>query len=124
MVGVRMKIRIQNSNNFLDVNVAHAYLLNNPDVFNKEAKPQLQEAINTNALRCDGCSKNLKGRGWIAINHRPMSARGFKEKLSVENKDTVIHYIDYELKDTWAMFLLCSDTREDCLKKWLDKRPR
>ena len=119
-----MKIRIQNSDKFLDVNVEHPYLLSNLDVFNKEARPQLLEAIHTNNLKCDGCGKLLKNREWICVYHRPMSAKIIKETYRFENKKTGEVYGggEIELKDTWAFFLFCFDTRTDCIGKWKDKR--
>ena len=120
----RMKIKIQDSDKFIDVAVEHPYLLGSPDVYERELKPKLQDIINRDNLKCSGCGKPLINRGWKCVNHRPMSAGGFKEKLRVENKDTAIHYIDYELKDMWAMFLFCFDTRADCISKWKDKRPK
>ena len=121
-----MKIKIQDSDNYLDVNVAHPYLLSNPDVNEREFKPKIQEIIDRDCLKCSGCGKELKGRGWIAVNHRPMSARVIKETYRVENESTgeVYGEGEIELKDKWAVFLFCFDTRESCLTKWKDKRPK
>lgn len=119
-----MKIRIQDSEDYLDINVTHPYLLSYSNVYEQELKPKLLEVIDRNNLKCSGCGKPLINRDWICINHRPISAGGFKEKIRVENNDNTIHYIDYELKDMWAMFLFCFDTRVDCINKWKDKRPK
>jgi hypothetical protein len=121
-----MKIRIQNSNKFIDVAVEHPYLLGSPDVYERELKPQLQDIINRDNLKCSGCGKPLINRDWICINHRPMSARVIKETLRVEDKNTgeVYGEGEIELKDMWAMFLFCFDTRADCINKWKDKRPK
>src|SRR3972149_9873157 len=115
-----MKIRIQNSNKFIDVGVEHPYLLSNPDVNERELKPKLVAVINRDNLKCDGCGKLLKNRGWICVNHRPMSARVIKETLRVEDNNTgdVYGMGECELKDTWALFLFCSDSAGDCINKW------
>lgn len=121
-----MKIRIQNSKKFIDVNVEHPYLLSNPEVYEKDFKPKLQEAIDKYDLKCDGCGKPLKNNGWICINHRPKSALSVKENLRIDNEETGEAYGEgeFELKDTWAVFIFCFDTREACITKWKDKRPK
>lgn len=123
---VRMKIRIQNSDRFLDINVEHPYLLGSPDVYERELKPQLQEIINRNNLKCSGCGKPLINNSWIGINHRPKSALKINETFKVENKNTGEVYGggEFELKDMWAIFLFCFDTRESCITKWKAKRPK
>ena len=121
-----MKIRIENSNKFIDVNVAHPYLLSNPDVNERELKPKIQEIINRDNLKCSGCGKLLINRDWICINHRPMSAMKVKETLRVEDKNIgdVYGKGEWELKNIWAVFLFCFDTRADCINKWKDKLPK
>lgn len=121
-----MKIRIQNSNKFIDVAVEHPYLLGSPDVYEKELKPQIETAINKYGLKCSGCGTPLKDKGWICINHRPMSARIVRETLRVEDKNTgdVYGEGEIELKDMWALFLFCYDTRESCINKWKANRPK
>jgi hypothetical protein len=118
-----MKIRIQDSDKFVDINVEHPNLLGNLEVYERELKPKLQEIINRDNLKCSGCGKLLKERDWICVSHRPMSAGQFKE-ISIETKKDVLHYLNYELKDVWALFLFCSDTRESCLTKWNSIRPK
>jgi hypothetical protein len=121
-----MRIRIQNSNKFIDVNVEHPYLLSNPDVNERELKPKLMDVINRDNLKCDGCGKPLINRGWICVNHRPKSALNMKETYRVEDDNTgeVYGEGEFELKDMWAMFLFCFDTRADCINKWKDTRPK
>lgn len=121
-----MKIRIQNSNKFIDVNVEHPYLLSSPDVNERELKPKLIEVIDRDNLKCSGCGKPLKNRGWICVNHRPKSALNIKETYRIEDNNTgeVYGEDEFELKDMWAIFLFCFDTRADCLTKWKDKRPK
>ncbi len=121
-----MKIRIQDSNKFIDVDVAHPYLLGDVNVYERELKPKIQEIIDRDNLKCSGCGKPLKNNGWICINHRPKSALNMKETYRVEDENTgeVYGEGEFELKDMWAMFLFCFDTRESCLTKWKDKRPK
>ena len=125
-VVIRMKIKIQDSNKFIDVDVAHPYLLGDVNVYERELKPKIQEIIDKNNLKCSGCGKPLINRGWICVNHRPKSARIVRETLRVEDKNTgeVYGEGEFELKDMWAMFLFCFDTRADCINKWKDKRPK
>jgi hypothetical protein len=40
-----MKIRIQDSNKFIDVDVAHPYLLGDVNVYERELKPKIQEVV-------------------------------------------------------------------------------
>jgi hypothetical protein len=118
-----MRIRIQNSNKFIDVNVEHPYLLSNPDVNERELKPKLMDVINRDNLKCDGCGKPLINRGWICVNHRPKSALNMKETYRVEDDNTgeVYGSGEWELKNTWALFLFCSDTAGDCLVAYFDE---
>jgi hypothetical protein len=55
-----------------------------------------------------------------------MSARIVKETLRVEDKNTgeVYGEGEFELKDMWALFLFCYDTRESCINKWKSHRPK
>lgn len=124
--GDKMKIRIQNSEKYLDVNVEHPYLLGNPDICKRELTPKLQVIIKANDLKCDGCGMLLKNKGWVAVNHRPKSARVVKETYRVENKSTgeVWGEGEFMIKDIWAVFLFCSDTCGDCISKWKDNRPK
>ena len=109
---------IQDSNKFIDVAVKHPYLLGNPDVNEREFKPKIQEVIDRDNVKCSGCGKELKCIGWIAVNHRPMSAKKIKETYRVDNESTGEVYGEgkIEVKDTWAVFLFCFDTRADCIK--------
>jgi len=121
-----MKIRIQNSSKFIDVDVAHPYLLGDVNVYERELKLKIQEIINRDNLKCSGCGKPLINRGWICVNHRPKSALNMKETYRVEDDNTgeVYGSGEWELKNTWALFLFCSDTAGDGLSKWKDKRPK
>ena len=121
-----MKIRIQNSNEFIDVDVTHPYLLSEGNVYKQELKPKIQEVIDRDNLKCSGCGKPLINKSWIGVNHRPKSARVIKETLRVEDKNTgeVYGAGEFELKDVWAIFLFCYDSRVDCINKWKDKRPK
>lgn len=123
---VRMKIRIQNSSKFIDVDVAHPYLLGDVKVYERELKPKIQEVIDRDNLKCSGCGKPLNNRGWICVNHRPKSALTMKENYRVEDENTgeVYGEGEFELKDTWALFLFCSDSVQDCINKWKGRRPR
>ena len=121
-----MKIKIQNSDKFVDVAVEHPYLLGSPDVFERELKPKLQGIINSDNLKCSGCGKALTNREWIVITHRPKSALDVRETLSVEDINVGIIYSEgvLEFKNVWAVFLFCFDTRADCISKWKNKRPK
>jgi len=121
-----MKIRIQNSNNFIDAAVKNPILFSSPDVYERELKPKIQEIIDRDKLKCSGCGKPLINRGWICVNHRPKSALNMKETYRVEDENTgeVYGSGEWELKNTWALFLFCSDSAGDCINKWKDKRPK
>lgn len=120
-----MKLRIQNSSKFIDVGVAHPYLIGDVKVYERELKPKLIEIINRDNLKCDGCGKSLKDREWICINHRPNSALNMKETYRVKNNTGEVYGGgEWELKDTWALFLFCANTSKDCLIKWKDRRPQ
>ena len=54
-----MKIRIQNINKFIDVDVAHPYLLGDINVYERDLKPKIQDIINRYKLKCSGCGKPL-----------------------------------------------------------------
>lgn len=119
-----MKIRIQNSNEYLDVDIEHPYRIGEPEIYEAKLKPKLQDLIDNKDLKCDGCGKSLIGRGWLCIYHRPKSALSIGNDVDIETKDYVYGEGDFELKDIWAMFFICSDTSEHCIKKWVDRRPR
>lgn len=125
-VAVRMRIRIQNSEQYLDVNLPHPYLLGNPEVFDLQLKQQLQPIIDRDKLKCSGCGKLLVNNSWIGINHRPMSALEVTESIRVQDRNTGEVYSSgkFELKDKWAIFLFCYDTTESCISKWKVKRPK
>lgn len=117
---------IQDSKEHLDVDVEHPYELSNPEIYEKIFRPRLQELIDNRDLKCDGCGKPLRDRGWICVNHRPKSALSIKENLRLEDKETgeVYGEGEFDLKDKWAVFLFCFDTRESCITKWKDRRPK
>lgn len=92
-----MKVRIGHSLIYLEIE--------NPTQLSEKDNKTIQEMINARDLKCDGCKKPLKN-SWIAIIHRPKSA--FDKE---ENK----------LKEIWAMYLFCYDTRLECIEKWKNK---
>jgi hypothetical protein len=49
-----------------------------------------------------------------------------KENYRVEDDNTgeVYGSGEWELKDTWALFLFCSDSAGECISKWKDRRPK
>ena len=102
-----MKIRIGDSLYYIEVDVPHAYLLSGE--LNEETREKFQFEINDRDLKCEGCGKSLKGKDWLPMIHRPKSA------LNEETGD---------LKEAWAVFFFCLDTREDCVKMWMEKRPK
>jgi len=97
-----MRIRIGESLYYIDV--PHTYLSGGED---KEIQKKLEEVIKDRDLKCDGCGKPLKNKEWISVIYRPKSA------LNKEAR-----------KFMWAVFLFCYDTREDCINKWEDRRPK
>jgi len=121
-----MKIRIQNSDRFINVDVDHPYELGNPEISEVLLNPKIQQLIDKDNLKCDGCGSALKDRSWICVNHRPKSAGKFKESLRMEDEKTgeVYGEGEYQIEDVWAIFLFCFDTREKCMKKWTKRRPR
>lgn len=101
-----MKIRIQDSLNYIDLNILHPHLFNTED---PQIKQQLEDVVKERELKCSGCGKPLEENKWIVTLHRPKSA------LNEETGDS---------REIWSIFFLCEDTSEECCKKWLDLRPK
>jgi len=96
-----MKIKIGNSLNYLDIE----------DISNlsKKEKQLIVDIIKERNIKCDGCGKLLTVDNWIVTFHRPKSA--YDEETG-------------KGKELWTLYFLCHDTRKDCGKKWLDRRPK
>lgn len=102
-----MKIRIGNSQYYIDVDVPHAYLLSGD--LSEEIKKKFQFEIDDRDLKCEGCGKSLKGKAWIVTIHRPKSA--YDETTGSR-------------KEIWSVFFFCYDTRQDCIRQWMEKRKK
>lgn len=111
-----MKIKIGNTPHYIEIE--------NPIQLTEIEREKIGEAVNKHNIKCSGCGKSLKNKGWICIVHRPQSAVEFNETFRAETEDKVYGSGEWELKNVWAIFLICQDTQKECATKWSVNRPR
>lgn len=119
-----MKIRIQDTEHTIDLDVDNVYELSNQDVMDR-LKPNFIQSFSKHNIGCSGCGKNIADRNFRVVVHRPQSARSVDSMFKIDqtNNDVILGY-QLNVKDIWGLFPFCSDTFQECCNMWKPNRPK